>query len=200
MKYPKPVLFFAMALSWGGVACEGKPPPPAATSAAAVASASAAGPAIGGIGSPTEGAKVGLVGQPAPDVQLAFHDGSGTMLSALKGKHVVLYFYPKDDTPGCRIEAQGFRDHHKALTDAGIKVFGVSMQGAASHRAFIEKERLPFSLVVDDGSVAKAFGVPVLGEFASRQTILIGPDGIVKKVWRSVSPSGHAEEVLAAAG
>jgi peroxiredoxin Q/BCP len=80
-------------------------------------------------------------------------------------------------------------------------VFGVSLQDAASHTAFIEKHKLPFDLVVDDGSVTKAFGVPVKGgEYAARQTFLIGADGKIKQVWREVNPKEHAKELLDAAG
>lgn len=139
------------------------------------------------------------VGDPAPDVTLPLHDGKSVKLSALKGDQVLVYFYPKDDTPGCTLEAQGLRDHYEDLGKANVKVFGVSMQDAASHQAFIEKYGLPFPLVVDDGSVARAFGVPVKGEFAARQSFLIGKDGKLLKIWREVKPEGHAAEVLAAA-
>lgn len=138
-------------------------------------------------------------GDAAPDVTLALHDGSSVALSELRGEQVLVYFYPKDDTPGCTLEAKGLRDHYAALGSAGVKVFGVSLQDAESHKAFIDKYGLPFPLVVDDGTVARAFGVPVKGEYAARQSFLIGRDGKVARVWREVSPEGHAEEVLAAA-
>ncbi|HHH11446.1 MAG TPA: peroxiredoxin [Sorangium sp.] len=196
MKLATATVVLGVTLVFGGAGCESKktaPAPSPPTDASSPASS-----ARGGGRGPAVAAKSALVGAAAPDVPLPLHDGSVISLSALKGKYVVLYFYPKDDTPGCRVEAQSFRDQYDALTRAGVKVFGVSMQSATSHQVFIDKERLPFALVVDDGHIAKAFGVPVLGEFASRQTILIAPDGTVKKVWRNVSPDGHAKEVLAA--
>ncbi len=140
-----------------------------------------------------------LEGQPAPEVTLTLEDGSSRALSSLRGTAVALYFYPKDETPGCTIEAQEMRDLHDEVTKAGVTVLGVSTQDAASHRAFIEKERLPFHLVADtSGEVARAFGVALTLGFASRDTVLIGPDGVVRKVFRKVSPKGHAAEVLRA--
>lgn len=140
------------------------------------------------------------VGDPAPEVTLTLQNGKQVELSSLKGQQIVVYFYPKDDTPGCTVEAQGIRDHWDDLQKAKVQVFGVSLQDAASHQAFIEKHKLPFDLVVDgDGSVARAFGVPVNGEYAARQTFLIGADGKVKKVWRSVNPAEHAQQLIEAA-
>ena len=139
-------------------------------------------------------------GDDAPEVELTLHDGKTVKLRDLKGELVFIYFYPKDDTPGCTVEAQGLRDSYEALTEAGVKVFGVSLQDAASHQAFIDKHALPFPLVVDaDGAVAKAFDVPVKGEYAARHSFLVGKDGKLAKVWRDVTPDGHATEVLAAA-
>ena len=139
-------------------------------------------------------------GDPAPDVELALHDGKKVPLGELKGELVFVYFYPKDDTPGCTVEAQGLRDSYTELTSAGVKVFGVSLQDAESHKAFIDKHELPFPLVVDaGGDVARAFDVPVKGEYAARHSFLIGKDGKLVKVWREVAPDGHAAEVLAAA-
>ena len=139
-------------------------------------------------------------GAPAPDVTLTLHDGTKTALSSLKGKSVLVYFYPKDDTPGCTVEAQGLRDGWADIQAAGLQVFGVSTQDAASHKAFIDKHELPFPLVVDtDGAVAAAFKVPVRGGFAARQSFLIGADGAIKRVWTSVDPKEHAAEVIAAA-
>jgi thioredoxin-dependent peroxiredoxin len=142
------------------------------------------------------------VGDPAPALTLTLQDGKTVDLASLKGKQVALYFYPKDDTPGCTVEAQGIRDQWEAFQKAGIQVYGVSMQDAASHTAFIEKHKLPFNLVVDaDKKVTTAFGVPVRGgEFASRQTFLIGADGKIKQVWREVTPAEHAKQLLDAAG
>ncbi len=142
------------------------------------------------------------VGDDAPPVTFTLQDGKTTALQGLKGQQVAVYFYPKDDTPGCTVEAQGIRDQWEAFEKAGIQVFGVSMQDAASHTAFIEKHKLPFDLVVDaDRSVTKAFGVPVSGgQYAARHTFLIGADGKIKRIWREVSPKEHAQELLDAAG
>jgi peroxiredoxin Q/BCP len=90
------------------------------------------------------------------------------------------------------------RDNFEKLTEKGVKVYGVSLQDADSHKAFIDKFDFQFPLVVDDGTLCKAFNVPYKGEFASRQSFLIGEDGKLIKVWREVTPAGHAEEVLAA--
>ncbi len=140
------------------------------------------------------------VGSLAPDVTFHLQDGREVKLSSLRGKFVAVYFYPADATTGCTIEAQGMRDNWEALQAAGITVIGVSAQDAESHKAFIAKEKLPYDLAVDgDGALAKAFEVPMKGTYASRQTILVGKDGKVARVWRQVSPSGHAGEILAAA-
>jgi peroxiredoxin Q/BCP len=139
-------------------------------------------------------------GDPAPDVTLRLHDGSELSLSSLEGSLVFLYFYPKDDTPGCTVEAQGLRDEHDALTELGVKVYGISTQDAESHKSFIDKHDLPFPLVIDDdGKVAKAFNVPVKGGFAARHSFLIGKDGKLLRIWRTVQPAQHAKEVLVAA-
>jgi peroxiredoxin Q/BCP len=139
-------------------------------------------------------------GDRAPDVSLTLEDGKTVKLSSLRGTPVALYFYPKDDTPGCTVEAQGIRDAWADFESSGVKVFGVSTQDAASHKDFIAKHKLPFQLVVDpDGQIAKAFGVPMQMGMASRQSFLVGKDGTIKKVWRKVTPSGHAQELLSAA-
>jgi peroxiredoxin Q/BCP len=140
-------------------------------------------------------------GDPAPDVEMTLQDGRKEKLSSLKGQLVAIYFYPKDQTTGCTMEAQNFRDRFDALKAAGVTVIGVSTQDAASHKAFIDKEKLPFDLAVDeDKSIAKAFGVPQLGPgYHARQTFLVGKDGKIKKIWRDVTPKDHADDVLAAA-
>ena len=138
-------------------------------------------------------------GDPAPDVEMTMQDGKKVKLSSLKGQNVVVYFYPKDQTQGCTIEAQNFRDRWGDLKKANITVIGVSTQDAASHKAFIEKEKLPFDLAIDeDKSLARAFGVPLIagGSVHSRQTFLIAKDGTLKKIWRDVTPKDHADEVL----
>jgi peroxiredoxin Q/BCP len=167
----------------------------AASSAAAAASAATAKEA------PSNADVTLKEGDAAPDIEMTMQDGRKVKLSSLKGQFVAVYFYPKDQTQGCTIEAQNFRDRFDDLKKAGITVIGVSTQDAASHKAFIEKEKLPFDLAVDeDKNIAKAFGVPA--KFAgmhARQTFLIGKDGKIKKVWRDVTPKDHADEVLSAA-
>jgi peroxiredoxin Q/BCP len=138
-------------------------------------------------------------GDPAPDVSFTLQDGSRVSLASLKGQPVVVYFYPKDDTRGCTIEAEGIRDDYAAFEQAKVKVFGVSTQDAESHMAFIEKFDLPFDLVVDtDGDVAEAFRVPLNRGMAARQTFLIDAAGKIKRVWLDVDPTSHAKELLAA--
>ncbi|EYF04179.1 peroxiredoxin [Chondromyces apiculatus] len=139
-------------------------------------------------------------GDAAPDATLKLHDGKEVKLSSLAGKQVLIYFYPKDDTPGCTVQAEGLRDGWADLQAAGLDVYGVSTQGAQSHEAFIDKYKLPFPLVIDeDGAVARAFHVPMRGSFASRQSFLIGKDGKIKSIWLEVDPKEHAATVLAAA-
>jgi thioredoxin-dependent peroxiredoxin len=139
-------------------------------------------------------------GEDAPKVKFKLQNGKEVDLASLKGKQVLVYFYPKDETPGCTMEAQKIRDSWKEFQKAGIQVFGVSKQDEASHKKFIEKEKLPYDLVVDSsGEVGKAFHVPAGGEFFARQSFLIGKDGKLKKAWYHVNPSTHADEVLAAA-
>lgn len=168
----------------------------APTTSSASASSATAAPA-------TSAAKAAALkeGDAAPDVEMTLQDGRKVKLSSLKGQYVAVYFYPKDETPGCTVEAQNFRDRAEDLKKAGITVIGVSTQDASSHKAFIEKEKLPFDLAVDeDSSLAKAFGVPSLRPgLHARQTFLIGKDGTIKKVWRDVTPKDHADEVIAAA-
>jgi len=171
---------------------EPAPAEPAAAEPAA-AEPAAAEPAA------AEAPKELVAGDAAPDVVFHLQDGAEKKLADFAGKPVLVYFYPKDDTPGCTAEAQGLRDRWTDLEAAGVAVVGVSLQDADSHKAFIDKHDLPFPLAVDDGTLAKAFGVPVRGEYAARQSFLVGPDGKLVKVWRQVDPGAHAAEVLAAA-
>ena len=137
----------------------------------------------------------------APDFSATTHDGGHVALAELRGRYVALYFYPKDDTPGCTKEACGFRDAAKPLEEAGVVVLGVSEQGTASHAAFAEKYHLPFPLLPDErGDIAAAYGVPVTAGFAKRVTYLIGKGGRIERVWPNVTPTGHAQEILAAVG
>ncbi|HVT34285.1 MAG TPA: peroxiredoxin [Nevskiaceae bacterium] len=140
-------------------------------------------------------------GKPAPEFKLQDQTGKTHTLADHKGKWVVLYFYPKDDTPGCTTEACNFRDSVFKLRDAGADVLGVSLDDVKSHQAFAQKFQLPFPLLADTTrETAKAYGVLTshLGfEYAKRETFLIAPDGIVVRHWVGVDPKVHAPEVLA---
>jgi peroxiredoxin Q/BCP len=146
------------------------------------------------------------VGKKAPAFNLESSDGGKVKLSELAGKIVVLYFYPRDNTPGCTIEAGGFRDAVPALKKAGAIVLGVSKDSIASHCKFRDKYELSFPLLTDpDGKVMEAYGAwgektmygkKMLGIF--RSTVVIGADGKVKQHWPKVSVKGHVDEVVAA--
>jgi peroxiredoxin Q/BCP len=138
------------------------------------------------------------VGSPAPAVQAVAHDGEKFDLKKLKGHYVVLYFYPKDDTPGCTKEASDFRDSWDKLRKQGVMVFGVSTQDNDSHKAFADKYSLPFPLLPDPkGEIAAKYKVPVTNGYARRITYLIGKNGKIAHVWPQVNPVGHAGEILA---
>ena len=144
-------------------------------------------------------------GQPAPDVSVQTDKGETVSLKDFPGKRVVVYFYPKDDTPGCTIEACNFRDNIAALEAEDAVVLGVSLDDVASHEQFRDKFELPFTLLADtDHSFSDAFGVYGQQKFkdfeymgVARATFIIGKDGNVAKVWPKVDPNGHGEAVLA---
>jgi peroxiredoxin Q/BCP len=146
-----------------------------------------------------------IVGVEAPAFTLRDANGSDYGTAAARGKWLVIYFYPKDDTPGCTIEACEFRDAESALQQAGAMVWGVSPDDQLSKAAFRDKFSLNFPILSDlDHQVAEAYGVwgekQMMGKsFMSthRVTFLINPEGRVAKVWESVTPTGHAAEVLA---
>lgn len=145
-------------------------------------------------------------GSKAPAFTLAADDGSKIKLSDLKGSPVVLYFYPKDDTPGCTKEACAFRDLHKELVKLGAKVLGVSPDDTASHVKFRDKFQLNFPLLADtEHKVAEEYGAwrekNMYGKKSmgiQRSTFLIAPDGTIAKVWKRVQVDGHDAEVLEA--
>jgi peroxiredoxin Q/BCP len=145
-------------------------------------------------------------GDDAPGFTATTDSGGKLSLSDLKGRNVILYFYPKDDTPGCTKEACAFRDEFGAFKDKGAVVLGVSTDPEKSHRKFVEKYKLPFQLLADeDRKIVQAYGVWGQKSFMGRKyegthrvTFLIGPDGKIKKVWPEVKPADHAREVLAA--
>ncbi|MEV2276862.1 peroxiredoxin [Nocardiopsis sp. NPDC049922] len=140
------------------------------------------------------------VGDTAPDFTLPSQSGDPVRLYDRLGERtVVLYFYPKDDTPGCTAEACAFRDSHEVFTDAGAEVIGVSSDSADRHAAFAERHRLPFTLVSDQGSkVRKSYGVPsVLGLLPGRVTYVIDRQGTVRHVFNSMTViDKHVEEAL----
>jgi peroxiredoxin Q/BCP len=136
------------------------------------------------------------VGKAPPDFSATAHDGTRVHLAELKGKPVVVYFYPKDETPGCTKEACAFRDAWDGLAKKGVVLIGVSADSDASHKAFAEHHKLPFLLVSDpNGDLAKAFGVPFKDGYAGRQSFVVGTDGNVKKVYRKVDVTVHAQEI-----
>lgn len=141
------------------------------------------------------------VGQPAPDFEAIAHSGQKVRLSDLRGKVVILYFYPKDGTPGCTTEAKGFRDQHQSLDRAGAVVIGVSTQDNASHQEFANRYDLPFLLLPDeDATIAQAYGVGSVLGFTKRVTFIIDRQGRIAKVYDRVSPPGHAKEILETIG
>jgi len=137
----------------------------------------------------------------APEVTFNVHSGAPVTLASLRGKPVVVYFYPKDDTPGCTVEAQEIRDLYEQIKKADAVVIGVSSDGQDSHRAFAEKHELPFLLASDEsGELANAFGVGLKNGRASRVSFVIGRDGTIKRTFPEVTPRGHAAELLTAIG
>jgi peroxiredoxin Q/BCP len=145
-------------------------------------------------------------GDKAPDFSAATNGGGTISLSELKGKNVILYFYPKDNTPGCNKEACAFRDDFAAFKKKGAVILGVSADSVKAHDKFVKKFELPFPLLADaDKKIVEAYGVWGEKTFMGykylgihRVTFLIGPDGHIRKIWPKVKPSQHAEEVLAA--
>lgn len=145
-------------------------------------------------------------GQPAPDFTLPADDGKRVSLKDQRGSAVVLYFYPRDDTPGCTKEACAFRDRRAELKRLGARLFGVSTDDVASHVKFRDKYQLNFPLLADDDhKVAEQYGAwrekNMYGKKSwgvQRSTFLIDAMGIVRNVWRRVSVDGHDEQVLAA--
>lgn len=144
--------------------------------------------------------------QPAPDFTLQDENGQVRKLSDFRGQPVVLYFYPKDDTPGCTTEACNFRDDYHVYQENGVTILGVSPDSAKSHAKFKNKFHLPFTLLADeDHKICDAYGVWGPKKFMGREyegvlrtTFLIGPDGNIIKVFENVKPDGHSGEVLEA--
>ena len=142
-------------------------------------------------------------GTAAPNFSLPSQEDTAVSLSAYKGKFVVLYFYPKDMTSGCTIEAHNFQRDLTKYEALNAVVLGVSLDTVESHKTFCSKDSLTFKLLADpDHKVIDAYGVPIMArgemKFASRDTFLIGPDGKILKVWTGVKVNEHSDEVLAA--
>jgi len=142
-----------------------------------------------------------IVGSPAPEFELADQTGQLHSLEDYRDKWVILYFYPKDETPGCTTEACEFRDIYFAFHDLDTQILGVSLDDVASHKAFAENHSLPFPLLADtDGDTSAAYGVKtrMFGmTVAKRQTFIIGPDGKIAKHYETVKPDEHSAIVLA---
>lgn len=144
--------------------------------------------------------------QTAPDFSLQDENGTLHRLADYRGKPVVLYFYPKDDTPGCTTEACAFRDDYSDYEGSGVVILGVSPDSPKSHKKFKEKYQLPFALLADeDHQVCELYGAWGRKKFMGREydgvlrsTFVIGADGEIKKVFENVKPAGHSAEVLAA--
>ena len=145
-------------------------------------------------------------GDPAPRFSMPTDDGSLVSTDDLVGSRYVLYFYPKDDTPGCTTQACGLRDSWSRVAETGVPVFGVSPDSVKSHAKFRAKYELPYRLLSDEGhAVAEAFGVWVEKKFAGREymgvertTFVIGADGVIESVLPQVKPADHVEQLLEA--
>ncbi|MES2668236.1 MAG: thioredoxin-dependent thiol peroxidase [Patescibacteria group bacterium] len=145
------------------------------------------------------------IGTVAPDFTLLDQDGTSHALSAYRGRHVLLYFYPKDDTPGCTKQACMLRDAMPSFSKLDAAVFGISADSVKSHKKFAEKYGLPFTLLADeDKTVSNAYGVWGAKKFMgrayegiSRTSFLIDAEGNIEKVYENVKPEKHAEQVLA---
>lgn len=145
-----------------------------------------------------------IIGKPVPDLEARTTGGKTFRLGDLRGKNVVLYFYPKDETPGCTAEGQDFRDNHEKFRKLDTVIFGVSRDSLASHEKFKARHKFPFDLVSDeDERLCRAFDVirekklygrPHMG--VERSTFIIDKDGVLRKEFRAVKVSGHIEEVL----
>ena len=140
------------------------------------------------------------VGQFAPDFKLPDQQNQNVQLSGLRGQWVVLYFYPKDQTPGCTKEACSFRDNISGITAKNAIVLGVSVDDSESHSAFAEKNDLPFKLLSDtDGKVAEQYGALRnlwVTKIAKRHSFIIDPEGKIAKIYRKVSPASHVGEIV----
>jgi len=144
------------------------------------------------------------IGDKVPDIKVKDMNGKDVSLKDFKGKRLVVYFYPKDDTPGCTAEACSFRDNHEKIEKMGVKVIGISTDSIESHKKFAGKHNLPFTLLSDsEHKLAEAFGVWKLKNFMGkkffgieRTTFVIDENGKIAYIFEKVKPQGHAEEVI----
>ena len=148
---------------------------------------------------PAFGNEAKLLGQVAPDFNLKNSQGENVSLASFQGQWLVVFFYPKDDTPGCTAEACSFRDNFDDIKKLNASIVGISVDSSESHQKFKEKHNLPFMLLADEaGNVAKQYGALnnfLIFKFAKRQSFIIDPEGLIRRVYRSVSPSKHALEI-----
>lgn len=193
---PRAVL---LSLGLAVLACSRSTPPPTKTSVEPPPAATSGSdtPANSGSGAATNQALA--IGSPAPEFSVVAHNGQKVSLSGQRGKVVILYFYPKDGTPGCTVEAEKFRDEHASFTAKNAIVLGVSSDDNASHEKFAEELGLPFLLLPDpEGAIRNAYGVGSFLGIASRETIVIDRAGKVAQIYRKVDPNTHADEILRA--
>jgi peroxiredoxin Q/BCP len=179
------------------LACGASPAPQSASTPTTNAAATAA-PTAPTSPAPAASATELAVGQPAPDFTTTDHEGKPLHLADLKGHPVVVYFYPKDETPGCTHEACSFRDAWNDLQKKGVVVIGISTDSADSHKAFAKNHNLPFTLVSDpNGEIAAKYGVPMdkAAGYIQRQSFVVGADGTLKKIYRKVDVKVHAQEI-----
>jgi len=137
------------------------------------------------------------VGDKAPEFEALDQNGKKLKLSDFRGENIVLYFYPKDDTPGCTIEACAFRDDLQMFEKVKAKVIGVSIDDVKSHKRFVDKHKLNFTLLADDKKeICKKYGVLNIFGKANRSTFLIDKKGIIRHIFPKVKPSDHSNEVI----
>jgi peroxiredoxin Q/BCP len=193
VKTPFPLVTFALVAACANPSST-PVSPPASASAAPLASAPTSAPPLASAPAPAPADD--LVGKAAPDIKSVAQDGTPVHLAELKGKRVVLYFYPKDETPGCTKEACSFRDTWQDISKTGAVLIGVSADTSDSHKDFVAHYKLPFLLLSDpDGKIGAAYGVPFSGHH-QRQTFVVGADGVVVKVYRKVDVTVHAAQIL----
>jgi thioredoxin-dependent peroxiredoxin len=171
-------------------------PPVAGTTLAVPSSAAPPGSAPSPSSGSSDSLRDDLLGKPAPDFTATAQDGTSVHLASLRGKWVVIYFYPKDETPGCTKEACSFRDAWQAIAKTGAVLVGVSADSSESHVAFAQHYKLPFLLLTDaEGAIGREYGVPFEGHHR-RETFVVGADGTVRNVYRKVDVTVHAAQIL----